>query len=288
MPVNPDEILIFKLRGITTGKKARLQEAAAAPVSAPAQAQAPEQVRAAEEVQVTKPEPKAPVLTAKKQVPAKKAKPSPAPRPLEAAAPKRNEVEAPKVEPMKTEEEMMTPQEKKNMELEKLEEIANEQYGPVGTAVQPTKREASNIFSIFAGILFIANAGLFGYFIYPQALFIIGYIAKTGLASFALSFNYDYGVALINLILLALAAICGLLLVARVKQSHFISGIVGASLVLCVTFEYLNSSTSYLLIVSVTSFICIIALAYSRMSAVVFTEREETPQEITWPRIETF
>jgi hypothetical protein len=174
----------------------------------------------------------------------------------------------------------------RNTEVERLEAIASEQYGK--TYAPKPVREASNFFSIFAGLLFIGNAILFGYFIYPQSLFIINYIGKTGIATFMLSWNYEYDISFINLLFMIFTAISGLLMIAKVRQSHFISGIIGASMILAVTFEYLNSGAAYLLMVSVSSFICIGALAYSRMSAVTQNERDEMPQNVVWPRIETF
>jgi hypothetical protein len=60
-------------------------------------------------------------------------------------------------------------------------------------------------------------------------------------------------------------------------------------LLLILSYEYLNSSAPYLLLVTIFSFVSIAALVYARMSAVVAAEGEtQAAVQINWPRIETF
>ena len=117
----------------------------------------------------------------------------------------------------------------------------------------------------------------------------LGYIAKSGLSTLLLTWNYNYSASVINMVFVALAAVAGLMLFARAKLSRPVSGITGSMLILASTFEYLNSNATYLLLVSAVSFASVAALAYSRMSAVAEAEEEEpAPERISWPRIETF
>ncbi len=287
MAENSEEILIFKLRGIVTGKKAAPKaEAASAQAQTPAQAPAQAQAQQAPPVTVEKPQPAAFEVEKEAPAPFAAAEVQPVETSVRAASEETSTQAKSQRAGWRQRAEARPSDSDRNSEIERLEAIASEQYGRPMT--QKPLHEATSVFAAFTGLLFIANAALFAYFIYPQSLFIVGYIMKIGVGAFMISWNYEYDIALVNLLLIAFTAFSGLMMIARIRQSHFISGIVGASLVLAVTYEYLNSGNAYLLLISVSSFICIGALAYSRMSAVSNAEREETPLEIAWPRIETF
>lgn len=270
MPVNPDELLIFKMRGMkTVQKKAQpagevRKEGTAMPEAAAIQVPAPKME--------ARPE---------RRLFAPKEKPVPTPRmPIEQPAPEEIKLEAPSPAEEERVREIET--------LEKMVEVREEPESPyVRSAME---RATPNAFARISGALFLLDALVFGYFIFPQSVFVISYIARTGFSSFLLNWSYGYGTSLVNLILTLLSAVSGALMLSNLKRSHMLSGATGSILLLAVSFEYLNSNATYLLLVSVITFISVVSLAYARMSAVGAIEREEEeiPKEISWPRIETF
>ncbi|MCL5239309.1 MAG: hypothetical protein M1286_02470 [Candidatus Marsarchaeota archaeon] len=269
MTVNPDELLIFKMRGV----KAKKEEEAE---PQPKQAQ-----QAARAEQPSEQRQKKPLFAAK----AKPAKPR-------AEAQRQPEGQLPEwATPAPRSDE----DEQRMRQLETLEQkvslYANPPGGLEAEQLETGGKEKAerNAFSTFAGLLFVINGIVLGYFILPQSSFVIGYILKSGLSSLLLNWSYEYGTSVINLIFTVLSAASGLLMLGGVRKSHMLSGIVGSVMLIAVSFEYLNSSATYLLIATVITFVSVIALTYARMSAVSDSEREApVPQEINWPRIETF
>lgn len=271
MTVDPDEILIFKMRGMkSTRKKAEKPQ--------PRQAVRPVQVKRSEAG------PRRPLF-------AQKPKPSPsipAPKTFKPAA-----VEAPEETPARPYDQE---DETRMRQLEDLEQkvslFANPPTGleaEQGEAQGVSAKTELNAFSMLAALLFIVNAFVFSYFILPQSGFVIGYILNNGLGSLVLNGSYEYGTSLINIILALLSALSGVLMLAKVDRSHMLGGATGSMMLLAISFEYLNSSATYLLLVSVITFVSIVALAYARMSAVSILEKETpAPAEVNWPRIETF
>lgn len=322
MTVNPDDLLIFKMRGMTTVQKKRVEkvEAAQAPQPQPAVVQPvvtkPQEVkkerkpffapkpaptpmpevrgRAEEKIIPEKP----------KEVAPKRPFFAPKPKPAPKAAPKKRE-EVPKKEELPswvTPPPATTPEEEKRVrEMESLEQTIALYANPPGglEAEQAELKQAQlggkvarTAFSTLSGLLFVADAVVFGYFIFPQSVFLLGYIMTGGLHTFLLNWSYEYGTAFVNLILDLLLAISGISMLANAKLSHLVTGAAGSIILLAITFEYLNSSAIYLLVVSVIAFLGIASLAYARMSAVITIEQEEEkltmPQEVGWPRLETF
>ena len=257
MPVNPDDLLIFKLR-----EKAKLKnEAAQAPPKSVAPAATVPVAHPAEEI--------------RKQA---SVKVGPAPAAKEPAVQR----EAPNAE----------------------ESLANEArlemkygYAPEGVGSAPKKsrvvaaKELSiDLASSVTGALFIISAIVFGYIIYHQSLFIISYISKVGLVAFLAAINYEYEISLMNITLVLLSAISGMMMLATPGKAHRFGGIVGALVIMAVTFEYLNSNSEYLFVVILLAFFEIGILAYLSMSTSSrAAEIEDIKQEdIVWPRIETF
>ncbi len=255
MTVNPDDLLIFKMRGMRSVQKT-------------------EEVSEAAAMQVKQ-----------KQRPAPKVKPE------------RREYVAPQPE---EEPKLISPyseeDENRMRELETLEQkVALYANPPEGLETEQLSAkgkgegETKNAFSAFAGVLFVVNAIVFGYFIYPQSVFVLNYAVQNGFSTLLLNWSYEYGTSFINLILALLSAISGIFMIGNVRRSHLLGGATGSMMLLAVSFEYLNSNATYLLMVSAVAFASVVALAYARMSAVSMTERESTePQEVSWPRIETF
>ena len=138
------------------------------------------------------------------------------------------------------------------------------------------------------GIVFLANAALMAFFIYPQTGFFISHIARVGLFSFLFSMTYAYGIATLNFLIAIVSLAMGIILLLR--PSHvYIGGIVGMVVLVGASYEYLNSAVSYLLLISILSFIATSLLLYNRMSSITSSSIEEVkPTDIEWPRLETF
>jgi hypothetical protein len=161
---------------------------------------------------------------------------------------------------------------------------------PITAKPAGAEKEGIRGYSYIAGTLFMISAVIFGYFIYPQFIFLLSYISNVGLAGFLGAINYDYGMAAINVALVALSAVCGALMFASPEKAHRFSGIVSSAVILVVTFEYLNSNAGNLIVVIVLAFFEIGLLAYVSMTASsrAFETESLGPEELMWPRAETF
>ncbi len=155
--------------------------------------------------------------------------------------------------------------------------------GP-GASISPTR---FNSFTAISSVFFLANATILGYFIYPQALFLIKYINNVGFVNFLNSLTYSYGISFINLILVVLGLFAGLILYAKNKKWFYISWVIDAFILIIVSYEYLTLNSSYLLAISVLAFINIGTLAYSRLSASTEVV-SEIKEEVNWPKVEIF
>ena len=155
--------------------------------------------------------------------------------------------------------------------------------GP-GASISPTR---FNSFTAISSVFFLANATILGYFIYPQALFLIKYINNVGFVNFLNSLTYSYGISFINLILVVLGLFAGLILYAKNKKWFYISWAIDAFILIIVSYEYLTLNSSYLLAISVLAFINIGTLAYSRLSASTEVV-SEIKEEVNWPKVEIF
>lgn len=357
MSVNPDEILIFKLRGMKSPQlKARTQATTQVPTPTPAPtpiqkpmpaqqapqpapkprqlipklfSRAPKPSQPVPKLQQPIPQPQQPVpkiiyQPAPQPPPQPALQPQPQPQPVREFAPAieaKAEVQKPQLqakqgfrlfaprpkvekaaakaaeaeriaqlrETKKQEESYES--EAKTREVEALEMMAS-LYEPLGSEAPKPKKKARvkvGVFSVFSGFLFLLNTGVFGYFIYPQAVFLINHIETIGIVTFFLTLNYAYIISFANLVLVVLTLLSSILLITRLRGAYLLAGAVSAFTVLAVTYEYLDSNATYLLMVSLLTFICIISLIYSRMSAVRIEEGEEPLDfDVNWPRLETF
>jgi hypothetical protein len=104
-----------------------------------------------------------------------------------------------------------------------------------------------------------------------------------------MTLNYDYSISLVNLALVLFSLIGGIVMIYAPKRGHLVGGFLNAAVILAVTFEYLNSSTDYLLVINGIAFLSLVSLVYARMSSVAAIEEEEkNPEQFTWPRVEAF
>jgi chemotaxis protein histidine kinase CheA len=325
LTVNPDEILIFKMRGMKTVQKkeekkaqiaAQPRAAAAQPAAAKPQKMklerrpffapkpehkpaptAPEEAEAMPVQEAEEREAQKEPAAAKERKPLFAFKPKPQP----AKAKAEQQMRQPEAAEEKPQQPEYSEEEQARLrELDNLEQMAAlYEAPPEGLEAEESEarggtreKEVKNIFSSIAGLMFMADAIILGYFTAPQSTFVLNYVVQNGLGALALRSGYEYGIAFVNIIFALLLIISGISLIVRAKLSHLVSGATGSIIMLSASFEYLNSNAVYLLLVSVLTFASTAALAYARMSAVVEAEQEQevvqTPQEINWPRIETF
>jgi hypothetical protein len=255
VPVNPDDLLIFKMRGM--GPKPKKEKA----------------------VKEKKPKERLEIPSAMPEEAIPEAA-QPVPPPTEAA------ITA--TATFSSVEKELTPEESQRLYgYSPLEQRAPKAGAPTFAAER--RRTSINVFAYITGILFIVNALVFGYFTYPQAVFLGNRAVEIGLLSFIRTLNYDYITSLVNIVLALLSMIGGVVIVTRPKMGHLTGGIVNSLVILAVTFEYLNSTTNYLLLVNGIAFLSIIFLAYARMSSAAAIEAEEENfEEFRWPTMEAF
>ncbi|MGC8676014.1 MAG: hypothetical protein ACP5T3_00660 [Candidatus Micrarchaeia archaeon] len=247
MPVDVNDIEIFKARGMTRTPTTAKQQGQAAP------------------------QPQAPAEATQRQEQNAKIK-SAQEAELEAAR--------------KIEEEVKEQLERQAAEEEQAGEPAY--AGPAVPEKGRTKVVASQ-FNGVAGALLVFDVLVLLFFGYQQYALMFDTILKIGLAGFINMMNYAYGTSLLNFVLILASVIAGLLMIFKMGRTYMIAGSVAIMLLVATSFEYITSNATYLAIVSALTFISVVAIAYSRMSAVVVAEEEEEePEPVIWPKIETF
>ena len=275
MPIDPNDILIFKMRGAKAPKRQRAPAPAAKVYAKPAAQAATPVTQAARQEKGPIFAPKPGATRAQVAMPAPAREPVPVPE----------QMQIPEM-PVQQETPLSEDEEERLREIHDLEDMAL-YAAPRGAPSAGAVR--ANAFTQVAGALFIVNAVLFAYFILPQSSFVFGYASGIGVGAFLASLNYQYGSALVNMALVVLSAASGVLILANLRRGHLLGGTAGAMLLLIVSYEYLNSSAPYLLLITLFSFASVAALVYARMGAVVAAESEtQGPAQINWPRIETF
>ena len=151
------------------------------------------------------------------------------------------------------------------------------------------KTYAKNAFSYAAGLSFFINALIFTYFAYPTASFIVGDLL-TSLSTSTLSlFVSNYFFQIINIILALASFLSGIIILATYKRGFQFGAVMGVFTLMMSSYEYMNSSTSYLLLATAVSIASIAFLIYSRMSSVsIKAEEHVEPNDIEWPKPEVF
>lgn len=264
MPVDPDDLLIFKMRETKRPQPQRQKPAAQA-----ARAKA-------------RPQPSADELreAVSKKKEAERAK---AEEERQKAGEISERVKEKEAEDAARKEAEKYVAESRLLEVEKLEKELSGMGGTVAA------EKPKNAFQPIAVALFFIDAAVLAYFLVPQAGLLLDVLTKSGAGAISVAWSYGSTISLVNMLFVAATAFAGITLFARVRLSHLISGVTAGMLILASTFEYLNSNATYLLAISVLSFVGIAAVAYSNMSSVGELEKEEQlPEKVNWPRIETF
>lgn len=147
-------------------------------------------------------------------------------------------------------------------------------------------------FAYLSSLLFISESAVLSYFAYPQFDFLLKHIYAVGITQFVLTLNYNYAVLTANILLAALGLVSSAIVLVKSGKASFVSGLIAGLLLIVLSYEYLNSNVEYLLALSVLSCVNIGAIAISRMSYAGSKEiaeaEEEEMMDIEWPRVETF
>ncbi len=247
MPVDVNDIMIFKARGMTTQKQAP-------------QAEKPKQPQ-------QQPQPK---FQAK----------STSPKPQEEVTPQEKELEIAR----EIEEEV-----REQIERQKAEEAGIEVTASQPPSAPKPSKVALTTISLVAGLILLFDAAAFGFFTFSQYSLLFSYMQKVGFFGFLNSANYAYGMSFLNFIMLLALAVSGVLMLLKLGRVYIASGSVAVAMLIISSFEYLNTNATYFAVIAVITLFSILAVVYSRISAVEIAEEMSSEQEeIVWPRIETF
>ena len=162
-----------------------------------------------------------------------------------------------------------------------------EDIDKVSGSAQSLTQIKFNSFIALSSFFLIANALIMGYFVYPQAKFLVNYISSVGFSGFLDNLTYSYGLSFINLLVVLFSALAGLILFAKSDRWFYLSWVIDSFVLIISSYEYLTLNSSYLLAISVLSLITIGTLSYSRLSRST-EEIAKAGEAINWPRIETF
>ncbi len=154
-----------------------------------------------------------------------------------------------------------------------------------------------NLFAYLSAILFLSNSGILAYYLYPQYGYILGTLRNIASAVQALSIggilaaiNPTYTILFLNFLMAVLSVIASLMMLTRSQKSYAASSIIITMMLLAFSYEYINSNIGYTFIVGAISFMNVIVMSLSRMSAAGYRiEEEKAPADVgvSYPRIET-
>ncbi|MDE1846130.1 MAG: hypothetical protein KGH53_02525 [Candidatus Micrarchaeota archaeon] len=146
-----------------------------------------------------------------------------------------------------------------------------------------------NSFIKIASAIFVVNSLILFYFTLPQLSFIAAYISGVAPSTALGTFSSTYSIPLFNLVISILGFLAGILILLTEERGIYLSALVGTIMLMGVSFEYLDSYLPYLLGVSLLSLLEIAMLAYGRVSATTTSySRDIVAPDIDWPRVETF
>jgi hypothetical protein len=178
---------------------------------------------------------------------------------------------------------------REQIERQKAEEAGIEFAAPQPPTAQKPSKVALTTISLVAGLIILFDAAAFGFFTFSQYGLLFSYMQKVGFFGFLNSANYAYGMSFLNFIMLLALAVSGVLMLLRLGRVYIASGSVAIAMLIVSSFEYLNTNATYFVVIAVITLFSILAVVYSRISAVELAEEMSSEQEeIVWPRIETF
>ncbi len=155
-------------------------------------------------------------------------------------------------------------------------------------ASNQTANPSINSFSILSSIIFIINSFVLGYFMLPQATYLVQNAMSVGITKFIFSISNTYYIPIGNMLIAVLGIVAAITVMRRSFYGFGFSLLVSFIGLMLVLYEYLNTSVLYLFISSVLLLLSLASLTYSRMSSAKKVAEEVMAPEIEWPKPETF
>ncbi len=144
-------------------------------------------------------------------------------------------------------------------------------------------------YTSISSAFFIITAVILGYFTYPQAAVLLNYMHKVGLSYMLSNLTYGYAISLMNFAIVLFSVVGGIVVLTKSQKGFYLGAMIGLLMLIAVSYEYLNSSIDYLLVVTVTSLASVSLLAYGRVvSSNAEFVSEISNEEVNWPSLETF
>lgn len=149
------------------------------------------------------------------------------------------------------------------------------------------KIEANAAIKISSLVLLVV-AGLLFYYTYSQVFFILGNLGLNW--SHALSnLQYSYAIALFNMVLALITFVDAIVILAFASRRLEVSEMVMGIVILAMSFEYMNSSVTYLIAIGVLAAGALMSMLISRMLENTLEFAQEAQEaKVRWPRLETF
>lgn len=259
MPVNPDEMLIFKLRAEQKKQKSQQQ-----PVQGP------------------------PIIQQQQATPQQTEPGNVEKKPGDRWRPPSRIKDAGKVVSIRTTEPGTTPAGYRVGEIGRIQEnIFEDTIMPERLRSMPVMKESISLLQIFAGLALLATAITFGYYVYPQLQYTATYLGSVGFLNFFATINLPYDFTMLNAFFILLTFIGGIRMFSKSQGRGSFGGVSCGLLIIVVLFEYLNSNAQYLLWILMLAFVSVGLVAYSKMSY-EGAETEKMLSSLSWPVIEAF
>ena len=150
-----------------------------------------------------------------------------------------------------------------------------------------TKVRANVILKISATLFFVIFLLLF-YFTFQQASFILGHLGNNALKALP-ALPYPYAISIFNLMLAFFALFNGIAIILFTSRSIEISEVISGIIILAMSYEYMASGDSYLIGIAIFAVGAMVGVMISKVieSTISFVQ-ESRNTEINWPRLETF
>jgi hypothetical protein len=139
---------------------------------------------------------------------------------------------------------------------------------------------AENVYSAYSNMSFVASAMLMLAFVIfvlsanAQLAFVVNAAKILGARAFVATLNASYLTLLVEFALLFVSLVVSVMIVMQSRRAYALGMIACVGDIVLFSYLFLGSGTLYIAVISVASFIGLIALAYSR---VTYSAYEETP-----------
>lgn len=160
-----------------------------------------------------------------------------------------------------------------------------EDIDKVGTKYSETVTAKYGNLSMISAALFIAVFVLYLYYTYSQLSYVISYANQIGFFEFVAKASLVYYTVLAEALFAFLGLIAGVLILVNSPKGFGLGIASGVFMTSVASYEYLNTGTLYVAVLSAIAFAAIIALVYSK---VYYTSESAAPYaandvQVEWP-----